>query len=428
MVAGLGLGGTLAPLGLPASRSFVTPGHTTYDETLTGGIGTHPTDVAVRAVPTTLTQAVATASALIVAQAPIARDELGVTYLVTPVRGHTVTLTQGMGIGSALALIRGVVLLEQLRIVFAQVPNSKSRVSTTEELGVDELLLQARPVLLTSGVGIALTQQAVLSLQILEELGLLATLAPLLKYGQRMTEAVGIAADLSRFLGASLNQGIGAGSTLAGVGAKSVTLSQGVGMAQAQTPTLLLRVTTTEDIGLDDINVLRMIFKPVLSQGLEITAAYLSPGDSITTWAMNTRTAAVTEYSNYAFNSFARIGDKYIGASADGLYELLGDNDDGTDIVAQIKSGFAQWAGTRFTLFKAAYLGVRGEGDFVLRLITGEGQTYDYSVSTRDMRSTKVHMGKGLRARYFAFELISTGQDFDLESIEFVPLVADRRV
>jgi hypothetical protein len=37
-------------------------------------------------------------------------------------------------------------------------------------------------------------------------------------------------------------------------------------------------------------------------------------------------------------------------------------------------------------------------------------------------------MGKGLRSRYFAFELVSTGQDFDLDTLEFIPLVADRRV
>jgi hypothetical protein len=37
-------------------------------------------------------------------------------------------------------------------------------------------------------------------------------------------------------------------------------------------------------------------------------------------------------------------------------------------------------------------------------------------------------MGKGQRARYFAFELISAGQDFDLDTIEFVPIVVQRRV
>jgi hypothetical protein len=173
---------------------------------------------------------------------------------------------------------------------------------------------------------------------------------------------------------------------------------------------------------------LQAIFSPEINEGLEITALYLAPGSEITTWAVNTRTAAVSEYTNFEFNSFAQMGNKYLAASSTGLYELVGDDDAGTDIIARIKSGLMQWGSSRFTLFKAAYLGVRGPGDFVLRMETGDGTTYDYSVTTTDMRTTKVRLGKGLRTRYFAFELISDGQDFDLDSIEFVPLVAERRV
>jgi hypothetical protein len=163
-------------------------------------------------------------------------------------------------------------------------------------------------------------------------------------------------------------------------------------------------------------------------EGVEISAAYLSPGGGITTWALNTNTAAVTEYSGYDFNSFAKLGRHYVGASNEGIFSLDGDTDDGTDIISRIKSGFAQFSGSKFTSFKAAYLGVRGEGDFILRVVDGEGKSYDYAVSTRNTRSTKVHMGKGLRARYFSFELISTGQDFDLDTVEFIPIAETRRV
>ena len=77
----------------------------------------------------------------------------------------------------------------------------------------------------------------------------------------------------------------------------------------------------------------------------------------------------------------------------------------------------------------AAYLGMRGEGEAILRLLTGDGRRYDYLVKTQNMRTTKVNMGKGLRARYFAFELeIIDGHDFDLDAIEFVPIVTQRRV
>ena len=37
-------------------------------------------------------------------------------------------------------------------------------------------------------------------------------------------------------------------------------------------------------------------------------------------------------------------------------------------------------------------------------------------------------IGKGLSARYFAFELTTPGQDFDLDSVEFIPMMRDRRV
>ena len=86
--------------------------------------------------------------------------------------------------------------------------------------------------------------------------------------------------------------------------------------------------------------------------------------------------------------------------------------------------------GSHFKAFKAAYLGIKSKsGQFVLKLITGDGETYVYTVVANDMRSTRVNMGKGLRARYFRFELInSDGADFDLHSIEFLPLVAQRRI
>jgi hypothetical protein len=253
-------------------------------------------------------------------------------------------------------------------------------------------------------------------------------LAPLTKYHRSLIETIDVADALARFLSGSLADGIGMTFTQVAVATKGAQVSEGIGIAPALTPHLILRVTAVEEIGIDDTLALRMLFNPVLSEGIELAAAYLAPDGSFTTWAMNTRTGAVTEYSNYAFNSFARMGHKYIGASQDGLYELVGDDDAGTDIIADIKSGFAQWAGSKFSMIKGIYIGARGDGDMVLKVITGDDKTYNFSVNVQSQQTTKIITGKGLRARYFAFELISTGQDFDLDTIEFVPLVADRRV
>lgn len=233
---------------------------------------------------------------------------------------------------------------------------------------------------------------------------------------------------LSLFIGCDVSETFSITSALLGSTLAAVTVGETVTISEALAPSLILRVTAAETLDLTDTQALQMLYVPQIDETIEISALYLSPGGGFTTWVMNTRTAGVTEYQNYEFNSFARIGNKYVGATEDGLYELDGDTDAGEDIIATLRSGLAQFAGAHLSRFRGIYLAVRGEGDFILRVITGEGVTYNYAVAARSMRSTKVHVGKGLQARYWRFELVSTGQDFDFESLEFVPLVKQRRV
>jgi len=61
-------------------------------------------------------------------------------------------------------------------------------------------------------------------------------------------------------------------------------------------------------------------------------------------------------------------------------------------------------------------------------LQTGDGRQYTYAVQPRYMETARVNMGKGLRARYFSWTLTTVSVDYDLHSIEFVPLVAQRRI
>ena len=355
-------------------------------------------------------------------------DEIGANYLLDVIRAQPATATSGIGMASTFGIVRGIAVVEQLRIALSQVPNHHFQKTLNDGTGIDPAVNVGIPVVIAEGMGVQLTQLAQHAVTIMEELGLLSAIAPAFIYNKSISDAIRLADSLGRFFGVDLTDDIGIAQTQVATASRLALVDEDIGLAAAATPRMVIRVTATDEIDLADDQVLRMFFSQTIAEGIELSAAYLSPGDSVTTWAMNTRTGAVSEYSNYAFNSFARMGNIYLGASDSGLYTLLGDDDAGTDIVAQIKSGFAQWAGSRFTIFKGIYLGVRGEGDFVLKLVTGDGNTYNYGVSTRDMRTTRVHTGKGLRARYFSFELISTGQDFDLDTIEFVPLVAERRV
>lgn len=403
---GLGLGGALSPLGLPGSLTY----DFTYGAALYETVGTELTQVVSRA---RLVEAL---------------DDLGVTAVPIDTKGVNAPASDTIGASDVTTADWGLVVAQQLGLLDDPAAQTTYGIVLADTAATAERVLGGQPVTVSQAVGLASVLQVQTAVTVTQGLGLAGLFVDTARYGLTLSQIVRLADSLRNFFGGDVSETVGISTVLAGVKQAPGTLSETIGLAQAQTPYLILRMTAADSVAIDDADVLRMLFAPVVAEGVEISAAYLNPGESFTTWAMNTRTGAVTEYSNFVFNSFGKIGDIYLGASDDGLYALSGDNDAGTDIIARLKSGFAQFAGSKFTLFKGIYLGVRGEGDFVLRLTTGDDKTYNYTVSTRNQRTTKVHIGKGLRARYFAFELISEGQDFDFDSIEFVPLVADRRV
>jgi len=344
------------------------------------------------------------------------------------IKVHNPTLDDTMVFADSLSSLLGLVLAERIAIDQREVVNHRFNQSIAEQARFLDVLLRGLPAELAEGALITASQIVQRAVSVIEALRLEDTILPAVYYNISLVERVRLADAIARFFGADVLDGLTVSETLAGAAYKTGQVAEGATIADTPTPLLLLRVSAADTIELDDVDAVRMLFSGELADGIQLSAAYLAPGGNVTTWVMNTRTAAISEYQNFAFNSFARMGNKYLGASDDGLYELTGDDDAGTDIIATIRSGFAQWAGTHLGSFKAAYLAVRGEGDFVLRILSATGQAYNYAVTAESMRTVKVNMGKGLRARYFAFELVSTGQDFDLDTLEFIPLVAERRV
>lgn len=301
--------------------------------------------------------------------------------------------------------------------------------AVSEMVRVKDTLTFASLVALAETIGVASSFVVQRAIRVLEALRLSDVAAAPLIFGRTFAEQVRIASSLANFFGADVSEGLAIEDLLSRIARVKPTLSQGVGVQAVVARQMILRVVAPDTIDFDDATVLQMLFGPALADDVELAAAYVEPNGSITTWNINARTGAVTEYENYEFNSFANFGQMYLAADSQGLYELDGVNDEGSAIIARIRSGLAQLGGSRFTMLRDAYVGIRGNGKYVLRVLTGDGQTYDYSFDVFDsMATTRVQLGKGMRARYIAFELISTGSDFDLESVEFIPLTSTRRV
>ena len=355
-------------------------------------------------------------------------DAVRLEDIFAVVRGYLAVSTDSIAISPQLIAQVGMVLTERLRFAETLVGNFLTHDALVDAVRLVDALYSVRDVLIAEGVGVEAAELVQRAAGIAEVLHIAPAMLGAARYNLTITQLIRMADGLANFFGADMEDRLGLGEVLAARQLALGLVSDTVEMAPVIAPQLLVSAKAVDGVGLDDVDVLQMLFNPALYDGVEITAGYLAPDGSLTTWAMNARTGSVTEYRNYEFTSFAQLGNRYIATSPEGLYELLGDDDAGTGIVARIKSGYMQFGGTRLSRLSAAYIAATGEGQMVLKIITKEGAEYLYQTDTRDGRSTKVHMGKGQRSRYFAFELVTAGQDFDIDTLEFVPVVVQRRV
>lgn len=298
-----------------------------------------------------------------------------------------------------------------------------------EIVTLTQALLRTYPVVLSQALTFHQAQVVATAVILLQRLKLIPTHIPLTHYHLGLVQALVVNQSFARFLAASLSQAIGlhAAAPLRTFIANP-QLTQAMTLHGALANTLVLSFHDTIDI--HPVHLLHMIYQgDVLTDGLNLQGLYVLPNGMVTTWAVNTRTSAITEYSHYKFNGFAQMGLRYIGTNQNGVYELDGEQDDCRNIIADIVSSFAQMNGTKMSGLKGIYLGLRGRGEFFFKVLAGDDREYTYKVLTQPgLMNTKINVGKGMRTRYMAFELISTGSDFDLDTVEFVPMMSDRRV
>ena len=206
-------------------------------------------------------------------------------------------------------------------------------------------------------------------------------------------------------------------------------LSSMLNLHLTATPHLAMVILHTDTLTIHEQDILKWIYSGQLADTVDFALDVFDPGNDVTTWAINARTGAVTEYLNYGFSAFAQgASGTYLGANAGGLYELAGPDDAGTPVAADLIGGLTDFGSTFLSGFKAAYLAVRGAGQFYLKLTSGDGSTYVYGINATSLKTSRVNMGKGIRARYFTWELISTGPDFDLVGLTFLPIQQTRRI
>lgn len=331
-------------------------------------------------------------------------------------------------------LIAGAALVETVELGAIPSEQAIRRALLNDRLGLAQVLAIALQGKLIETLNLDDLQIVVQATRVLEQLGFGDLLHGNARMLQALVEELALNDVVRLFLGGFLSETIGVGSTAARLYQAEAQVGEDFVLADLLSRQFITQMVFIDDFEVGDSQVLRGIYNGTLQDRVFISGGMVAPNGEFTTWVINTRTNAVTEYENYVFNSFAQSGHRFLGATNDGLYVLDGEVDDGEAIQARMRSGIMQLAGTKFTSFKGVYLGLRTNGDgrdFILKLIYGDGKDAKetcYKVVAKNLKTAKVNLGKGIRARYISWELESLGPDFDFDGIEFVPISSQRRV
>ncbi len=216
-------------------------------------------------------------------------------------------------------------------------------------------------------------------------------------------------------------------------------------MGTAFSPEVIMLVTFTSDFEVSSIISAVISHDVVMDASLYITSTAAAAADldallystltlpefstpsELEQWAVNMG-ADVSRFTNYGFNSFAKIGGKYYGAKADGVYLLEGSSDVGQAIDVSVLTGRLDFGTAVLKRIENLYVGV-SSNDYIYVRVDSEGQSYTYRARDKSsaLQQQRVDVGKGLRSNFFEFELIGKGP-IEISGVEFRAVPLSRRI
>ena len=118
-----------------------------------------------------------------------------------------------------------------------------------------------------------------------------------------------------------------------------------------------------------------------------------------------------TEYTEFPFNSYARIGGSYFAASSDGLYLLGGGSDSGVNIEAHILTGMLDFGGHMMSRTPRMYFDFSGDSGLAVSVYTSTDglrrtEAFTLLLPTAPVdRSACLPLGRGLPSHFWQYRV-----------------------
>ena len=172
------------------------------------------------------------------------------------------------------------------------------------------------------------------------------------------------------------------------------------------------------------------IFNSGILDSFVISIPTAKGSDKYLAYLLSPETNSISNYDNYNFDGCTKFNNKYLFYNSTGLYEYGGNLDDTSIIRSKIETVAYNFGTSNLKQVPAIYLGMNSSGATYVKVrVDGKADvTYKLNKKTVGLQTQKIDIGKGLVGRYFQFEIITDSLDFNMESIDFFPLVLRRKL
>ena len=146
---------------------------------------------------------------------------------------------------------------------------------------------------------------------------------------------------------------------------------------------------------------------------------------------MNVLNSAVSQFTNYNFNSMCKFGDSYLGANENGLFLLnSGDKDNTTNIASRFRTMTNDFGYSHQKRIRSLYVNGEFAGNMLLIVRNDGGNEREYTIEMSDLlqKGYKKSIGRDGKGRHFDFEFQNVdGADFSIDLIEIIPIILARK-
>jgi len=165
------------------------------------------------------------------------------------------------------------------------------------------------------------------------------------------------------------------------------------------------------------------IIQSTLTAGNNITSSVrvelpggVIPGEPLQ-YAVNVLTGALTTYSGFGFDQYARAEQTLYGCRSDGVYRIRRGDDDGVPLQAHVDFGESVYGSTKIKTVESVYLGVTTDGSITAR-VSADGAERRYRVVPRGTLHRAL-TAKGVPGRTWGVSLeVVDATEFELDVLE----------